>query len=204
MESLSTKNENVKYLLCVIDVFTTYAWVKPLEDKKGKTVLNVFIAIVNESNCKPNKLRVYQGRELYNKSMREWFNNNDILMLSTHNEGKSVIAERFIKTLKSKIFKRMAANGRKSYLSYLNKLVDEYNNTYHHFTKKKPINADYSALAENIETNPKATEFKVNDRMRITEYKNILVKVTLKNGQEKYLLSILFWKLILGHIKLKI
>ena len=204
MESLSTKNENVKYLLCVIDVFTTYAWVKPLEDKKGKTVPNVFIAIVNESNCKPNKLRVYQGRELYNKSMREWFNNNDILMLSTHNEGKSVIAERFIKTLKSKIFKRMTANGRKSYLSYLNKLVDEYNNTYHHFTKKKPINADYSALAENIETNPKATEFKVNDRMRITEYKNILVKVTLKNGQEKYLLSILFWKLILGHIKLKI
>ena len=74
----------------------------------------------------------------------------------------------------------------------MNKLVDEYNNTYHHFTKKKPINADYSALAENIETNPKATEFKVNDRMRITEYKNILVKVTLKIGQEKYLLSILF------------
>ena len=101
MESLSSKNKNVKYLLCVIDVFTKYAWVKPLKDKKGKTVLNAFMEIVNESNRKPNKLWVDQGREFYNKLMQEWLHNNDILMYSTHNEGKSVIAERFIKTLKS-------------------------------------------------------------------------------------------------------
>ena len=67
MESLSSKNKNVKYLLCVIDVFTKYAWFKPLKDKKGKTVLNAFIEIVNESNRKPNKLWVDQGREFYNK-----------------------------------------------------------------------------------------------------------------------------------------
>ena len=62
MELLSSKNENVKYLLCVIGVFTKYAWVKPLKDKKGKTVLNYFIEIVNESNRKLNKLWVDQGR----------------------------------------------------------------------------------------------------------------------------------------------
>ena len=58
MESLQNKRIkfNVKYLLCVIDVFTKYAWVKPFKDKKGKTVFNAFIEIVNESNCKPNKL----------------------------------------------------------------------------------------------------------------------------------------------------
>ena len=67
MESLSSKNKNVKYLLCVIDIFTKFAWVKPLKDKKGKTVLNAFIKIVNESNRKPNKLSVDQGREFYNK-----------------------------------------------------------------------------------------------------------------------------------------
>ena len=106
MESLSSKNKNVKYLLCVIDVFTKYAWVKPLKDKKGKTVLNAFMEIVNESNCKPNKLWVDQGREFYNKLMQEWLDNNDILMYSTHNEGNSVIAERFIKTLKAKIYKK--------------------------------------------------------------------------------------------------
>ena len=106
MESLSSKNKNVKYLLCVIDVFTKYAWVKPLKDKKGKTVLNAFIEIVNESNRKPNKLWVDQGREFYNKLMQEWLDNNDILMYSTHNEGKSVISERFIKALKAKIYKK--------------------------------------------------------------------------------------------------
>ena len=56
MGSLSSKNKNVKDLLCVIHVFTKYAWVKPLKDKKGKTVLKAFIELVNESNCKPNKL----------------------------------------------------------------------------------------------------------------------------------------------------
>ena len=106
MGSLSSKNKNGKYLLCVIDVFTKYASVKPLKDKKGKTVLNAVTEIVNEFNHKPNKLWVDQGREFYNKLIQEWLDNNDILMYSTHNEGRSVIAEGFIKSLKSKIYKK--------------------------------------------------------------------------------------------------
>ena len=62
MESLSSKNKNAKYFLCVIDVFTKYAWVKPSKDKRGKTILNAFIRVVNESNRKPNKMWVDQGR----------------------------------------------------------------------------------------------------------------------------------------------
>ena len=62
MGSLSSKNKSVKYLWCVIYVFTIYGWVKPLKDKKGKTVINAFIEIVNESNHKPNKLWVDHGR----------------------------------------------------------------------------------------------------------------------------------------------
>ena len=105
-ESLSSKNKSVKYLSYVIDVFTKYAWVKPLKNKEDKTVLNAFIEIVNESNRKPNKLWADQGGEFYNKLMQDWLDDSDILMYSTHNEGKSVIAERFIKTLKSKIYKK--------------------------------------------------------------------------------------------------
>ena len=82
-------------------VFTKYAWVKPLKNKEGKAVLNAFIEIVNEPNRKPNKLWVDQEREFYNKIMQEWLDNNDILMYSTHNEGKSVFTERFVKTLKA-------------------------------------------------------------------------------------------------------
>ena len=123
----------------MIDVFTKYALVKPSKDKKGKIVLNAFIEIVNESNRKPNKLWADQGREFYNKLMQERLDNNYILMYSTHNEGKSVIAERFIKTLKAKIYKEVTANDSKSYLPYLNKLVDEYNNNYHHSINKKNL-----------------------------------------------------------------
>ena len=94
-------------------------------------------------------------------------------MYSTHNEGKSVITERFIKTLKAKIYKKATANDSKSYLSYLNKLIDQYNNTYHHSINKKPINAGYSASIGKIETTHKAPKLKVNDRVRINKYKNI-------------------------------
>ena len=167
--------------------------------KKGKTVLYAFIKIVNESNCKPNKLWVDQGREIYNKLMQEWLEHNDILMYSTHNEGKSVIAERFIKTLKPKIFKKMTANHNKSYLPYLNKLVDQYNN---HSVNKKPINADYSALTEKIETNSKPPKFKVNDRVRITKCKNIFSKGYTKNWSRE--IFIIDCKLILRLIHLKI
>ena len=59
----------------------------------------------------------------------------------------------------------MTANDSKSHLPYLNKLVDQYNNTYHHSIDKRIANADYSALTKNIDTNPKAPKFKVNDRI---------------------------------------
>ena len=73
----------------------------------------------------------------------------------------------------------MTTNDRKSYLSYLNKLVDQYNNTYHHSVSKKRINADFSVLTKKIETNLKAPKFKVNDRVRITKHKNIFNYLSL-------------------------
>ena len=175
MESLSFKNKNVKYLLRAIDVFTKNSWVKPLKDKKGKTVVNALIEIVNESNCKPNKLWVDQEKELYNKLIQEWLDNN-ILMYTTHNKSKSIIAERLIKTLKAKIYQKITAINSKSYLSYLSKLVDQYNAIYLHSINKKPINADYFALTDKIETTSKAPKFKVNDKVKITKCNNIFSK----------------------------
>ena len=122
MGSLCSKNSAVKYLLFVIDVFTKYAWVKLFKDKIAKTVLHDFIQIVNKSQRKPNNLCIDQGREFYNNLMQKWLDDHDNLMYSTYNEGKSVVAESFIKNLKSKIYKKMAANNSKSYLSYFNKL----------------------------------------------------------------------------------
>ena len=96
MGSLSSKNKNIKYLLCMIDVFTKYAWLKPLKGKKSLRVLNAFIKIVNIINPKPNKFWVNQGKEFYNKFMERWLDNNDILSSSPHKESKSAITESFI------------------------------------------------------------------------------------------------------------
>ena len=82
--------------------------------------------------------------------MQEWLDNNDILMYCTHNEGTSVIAEMFMKTWKAKIYKKITANDSKLYLAYLNKLEDQYDNTYHYSSNKKPVNADYSALTQKM------------------------------------------------------
>ena len=103
MGSLSSKNRGVKYLLCAIYVFINYARAKPLMDKKGKTVPTGFIEIVNESNRKPNKLWVDQGKAFYNSPMQKSLDDNNISMHSIYNEGKLVVAERFIKILKDKI-----------------------------------------------------------------------------------------------------
>ena len=117
--------------------------------------------------------------------MQKWLDNNNILMCSTHNKGKSVIAESFLKTLKSKAYKRMTVNDSKSYLPYLNNLIEEFNNTYHYSIDKKPITADFSALSENIESNPKVPKFKVNDRVRITKHRNIFSKGYTENLSRK-------------------
>ena len=113
--------------------------------------------------------------------MEEWLEENAILMYSIHNEGKPLIAERFTRTLKAKLYKKMTANSSKSYLAYLNKFVDQYNNTYHYSIDKKYINADYSDLTEKFETNLEAPNFKVNDSVRMTNYKNIFSKIYTEN-----------------------
>ena len=122
-------------------------------------------------------------------------------MYFRHNEDKSVvITERFIKTLKAEIYKNMTTDDSKSYLSSLNKLVDQYYNTYHHSVNKKPINAGYSALR--LRQILKLLSLNLMIESELLSIRKFLVKFTLKTGQEKYFLWILFWNLTLGLIKL--
>ena len=101
MQSLSKKNKGIKYLLCAIDLFSKYAFVVTLKDKKGISITNAFKKIIKQPNRKPNKIWVDQGREFYNRVFKKWLSDNDIIMYSTFNEGKSVVAGRFIRKLKN-------------------------------------------------------------------------------------------------------
>ena len=138
MQLISKFNKRFRYSLCVIDIFSKYAWVVPLKDKKGATITNAFQSILKDFNRNPNKTWVDKGSEFYNNSFKKWLQDNDIAMYSTHNEGKSVVAERSIKTLKSKIYKYMTSVSKDVYIDKLDDIVNEYSNTYHRIIKMKP------------------------------------------------------------------
>ena len=129
-----------------------------------------------------------KGSEFYNASFKKWLQDNDIVMYSTHNEGKSVVAERFIRTLKSKSYKHMTSISKNVYIDKLDDIVDEYNNTYHTTIKIKPINVKDNTYIK--ETNDKDPKFKVGGRVRISKYKNIITKYKPQIGLKKYLLLI--------------
>ena len=103
MQLISKYKKRVRYLLCGIDLFGKYAFVVPFKDKKGTTIFNAFQIILDNSKRKPNKIWVDQGSEFYNTHFKKWLREKNIEMYSTHNEGKSIFAERFIRTLKNEI-----------------------------------------------------------------------------------------------------
>ena len=186
MQLLSKFNKGIKYLLCVIDLFSKYAFVVPLKDKKGVNIVNAFQSILNKSKRKPNKIWVDKGSEFYNASFKKWLQDNDIIMYSTNNEGKSVVAERFVRTLKNKIYKYMTSISKNVYIDKLNAIVNKYNNTYHTTITMKPIDVkDNTYINTNKEINYKYPKFKVGDYVRISKYKNIFAKRYMPNWSEE-------------------
>ena len=121
-------------------------------------------------------------------------------MYSIHNEGKSVIAETFIRTLKTKIYKYMTSVSKNMCIDKLDDIVNEYNNTYHRTIKMIPVDVkddtyiDLMELPRSIEfhSNDKDPKFKIGDHVRISKYKNILAKgytpKTLKIPSHKHML----------------
>ena len=101
MQLINKCKKGIRILFCIINIFCKYAWVTPLADKKG-TAINLLQKILDESNGKLNKIWIDKSSEFYNRSMKSWLEKNVTEMCSTHNERKSVVAERFIRTLKNK------------------------------------------------------------------------------------------------------
>ena len=150
-----------------------------MKDKKGISVVNAFQEILKRSDRKPNKIWVDKGTEFYNISFTKRLKDNDIEMYSIHNEGKSVVAERFIRTLKNKTYKYMTSVSKNVYVDKLDDIVNEYNNTYHRTITMKPVDVKNDTYIDSIElhsekeANDRNPKFKVGDHIRISKYKNI-------------------------------
>ena len=129
MQLISKFNKGSRLLLCVIGIFSKYSWVAPLKDKKAVSIVIAFQNFLDDSKRKPYKIWVDKGSEFYNRSTKSWLQDNDVVLYSTHNEGNSVVAERFIRTLKNKIYKYMTYISQNVYIDKLDDIVNEYNNT---------------------------------------------------------------------------
>ena len=175
MQALSKENEGYKFLLLVIDTFSKYGWIVPLKDKKGETIVKALKEIFKESGRRPDKLWTDKGREFFNKDVRDL-----VYLYATENEEKSSIAERWIRTMKEKMFKYFTDNNTYNYIDALPELVEDYNNTVHSSTKLTPTDASkeeneltvwrnlYPDRYKTSRLNPK---FSVGDKVRITKKK---------------------------------
>ena len=158
-------------------MYSKYAFVVPLKDKKGISITNAFKKIMKQSGRKANKIWADQGNEFYKQDFKKWLSSNNIIMYSTYNEGKSVVAERFIRTLKNKLYKHMTATGKNVYYDVLDDIVNEYNNTEHSTIKIKPKDVgDNNKRVYIDEHNKKSARYNVDDRVRISKLKNIFAK----------------------------
>ena len=118
--SYADENDDYKYLLVVIDIFSRYAWVQPLKDKGSNEVINAFDKILQEGR-KPKHLHTDAGREFTNNSFQEYLETKNIVHFTMHSEKQANYVEHFIKTLKSKLYRYMVEKNSARYIDILQK-----------------------------------------------------------------------------------
>ena len=120
--------------------------------------------------------------------MESWLDKNDIEIYSTHNEGKSVVAERFNRALKNKIYRCMTSVSNNVYINKLDDIVNKYNNSYHSTMKIKPVDVNSNTCIDfSKKINDENPKFKIGYNVRISKYKNLFQKVTLQINRRRFL-----------------
>ena len=190
MQKFAKLNRGYRYLLTCIDIFSKFAWVIPLKDKKGITIKNALQKIFNKR--KPKYLWTDKGTEFYNKQVQDLLNENNIKLYSTNNsEIKSAVVERFNRTFKNMMYRNFTKNNNTIFYNILDELVNNYNNKYHSTIKMTPIEGSKKINEKkikniyNIEKTNKIAKFKIGDRVRISLEKNIFEKSYETNWTEE-------------------
>ena len=181
MQKFVKLNKGYRYLLMCIDIFSKFAFVIPLKDKKGINVKNALQKIFKERKC--NFLWTDRGTEFYNKQEQDLLNENNIKLYSTNNsEIKSSAIERFNRTFKNMMYKKFTQNNNTIFYNIIDDLVNEYNNKYHstikmtHVGGSKKINEKKIKNIYNFDKTTKIGKFKIGDRVILSLEKNIFEK----------------------------
>ena len=192
MIKYSKQNNNYKYILTVIDFFSKYSWCYPLKNKNYNEIINSFKDIFKKSKRKPKMIQSDEGTEFTNKQVQKFFNDNNIKWYHTYNRDiKCSICERFNRTILNKIYKNFTLNNNTIWIKDLNKLVKEYNNSYHRTIKMKPVDASKKSNENivrknyNFEIITNKKKFKIGDKVRISLLKNTFEKGYTSNWSEQ-------------------
>lgn len=186
MRSISKENYGFQYILTVIDVFSKFAWIKLLKNKKGPTVLEALKSVMEKR--KPKRLQADEGNEFFNKACKEFMNKHQIKLYFTRSEIKAAVVERFNRTLKDKIWKHFTLNKTNNYVDVIDDLLESYNNSYHRSIKMTPISVNttnsnkvflnlygYDKNLDGDITKSKK-KFNVGDTVRISKNKSVFEK----------------------------
>ena len=181
MRSLSKHNDNVNYILTVIDVFSRYAYAYPIKNKTGDYITEAFQKLFKTQT--PKLLQTDKGTEFINKKTQSLFQKHNVKWFTTENLTKAQMVERFNRTLKDRMYKYFTATDTKRWVEVLDDLVQNYNTSYHRIIKMTPEEAvqDPYEVTENTTKSERATEpkFKPGDYVRISKYRK-----TFKRGYE--------------------
>ena len=180
MQKFSKWNKGIRYLLMVIDVFSKYGWIRELKNKKTETVTEAFYDILKKSNRKPKMLWTDKGSEFISRYFRNLLGIKKIKPYHTENKEKSSVVERWNRTIKEKLWKMFTLNNNTVYWDKIDKILDDYNNTYHTSIKMTPVEASknknkskvwYNLYGDLIYLKPDKTKFAIGDNVRIPKNK---------------------------------
>ena len=179
VQQLKRHNKGVNYLLTVVDVFSKYAWVIPIQQKTGVQTAAALTALFHKSKRSPQKLQTDDGKEFYNKHVAKVLKDNDVHHFSTSGDTKASVVERFNRTFKQRLYRYMTTYNTPSYLSTLQSLVRGYNASFHRSIGMAPNEVDDDNAREVWERlyddkkkkkkKKKKAAFKVGDRVRLNK-----------------------------------
>lgn len=179
----ASQNNNMKYILTVINIFSKKAYARAVKNKSAPEVTKAMISVLDSLGHSIKYLHVDNGKEFYNKLMQDMLLKRNIKMFSTFTTKKAAIAERFNRSLKNLMWKHFSHSGGHKWIKMLPKLIDQYNNTFHRTIKMKPIDVNRSVERELLNTvyTPRIawklkSKFKIGDHVRISKYKHTFYK----------------------------